>query len=97
MSFPSMKPNDTYYLTTDASDNGWGVCLSQFQNDKGYEVPLSFGSGSFANAEVNWPIKEKEIISFVKARSFILPWCSTYRNREYDKEDFIEILYSKCN
>ena len=67
MSFPSMKQNDRYYLTTDASDNGWGVCLSQFQNDKGYEVPLSFGSGSFANAEVNWPIKEKEMFSFVKA------------------------------
>ena len=67
MSFPSMKPNDTYYLTTDASDNGWGVCLSQFQNEKGYEVPLSFGSGSFVNAEINWPIKEKEMFSFVKA------------------------------
>ena len=66
MAFPSMKKEDTYYLTTDASDNGWGGCLSQFQSDLGYEVPLSFSSGSFCNSELNWPIKEKEMFSFVK-------------------------------
>ena len=67
MAFPSMKPEDTYFLTTDASDNGWGACLSQYQSDKGYEVPLSFSSGSFTNSELNWPIKEKEMFSFVKS------------------------------
>ena len=41
MAFPSMNQEDTFFLTTDASDNGWGGCLSQFQNEKGYEVPLS--------------------------------------------------------
>ena len=66
MSFPSMKKDDTYFLTTDASDSGWGGCLSQYQSGKGFEVPLSFSSGSFTNSEINWPIKEKEMFSFVK-------------------------------
>ena len=66
MAFPSMDREDTFFLTTDASDNGWGGCLSQFQNEKGYEVPLSFSSGSFTKSEMNWPIKEKELFSFVK-------------------------------
>ena len=66
MSYPSLDKRDTFYLTTDASDSGWGGCLSQFQHDKGSEVPLSFSSGSFTNSEVNWPIKEKELFSFVK-------------------------------
>merc|ERR1712035_146591 len=66
MAFPSMKQEDTYFLTTDASDMGWGGCLSQFQSEKGYEVPLSFSSGSFSNSELNWPIKEKELFSLVK-------------------------------
>ena len=66
MAFPSMKEEDTYFLTTDASDLGWGGCLSQYQSDIGYEVPLSFSSGSFTNSELNWPIKEKECFSLVK-------------------------------
>ena len=66
MAFPSMKKDDTFYLTTDASDSGWGGCLSQYQSDLGCEVPLSFSSGSFHNSELNWPIKEKEMYSFVK-------------------------------
>ena len=66
LAYPSMNKEDTFYLTTDASDSGWGGCLSQFQRDKGFEVPLSFSSGSFTNAEVNWPIKEKELYSFVR-------------------------------
>ena len=66
LAYPSMNKDDTFYLTTDASDSGWGGCLSQFQKDKGFEVPLSFSSGSFTNAEVNWPIKEKELYSFVR-------------------------------
>ena len=66
MAYPSMNKTDTFYLTTDASETGWGGCLSQFQQDKGIEVPLSFSSGSFTNAELNWPIKEKELFAFVK-------------------------------
>ena len=66
MAFPSMKKEDTYFLTTDASDQGWGGCLSQFQSEKGCEIPLSFSSGSFSNSELNWPIKEKELFSLVK-------------------------------
>ena len=66
MAFPSMEKEDMFFLTTDASDNGWGGCLSQFQKEKGYEVPLSFSSGSFTKSEMNWPIKEKELFSFVK-------------------------------
>ena len=67
MAYPSMEKTDTFYLTTDASDTGWGSCLSQFQKEKGSEVPLSFSSGSFTNAEINWPIKEKEMFAFVKS------------------------------
>ena len=66
LAYPSMNKTDVFYLTTDASESGWGGCLSQFQNDKGCEVPLSFSSGSFTNSEVNWPIREKELSSFVR-------------------------------
>lgn len=66
MAYPSMAEEDMFYLTTDASDNGWGGTLSQFQRNKGYEVPISFSSGSFTNSELNWPIKEKECSSLVR-------------------------------
>ena len=65
VSFYSNDPDDTLFLTTDASQTGWGVMLSQFQKSKGREVPLAFGSGAFGGAELNWPIYEKELFSFV--------------------------------
>ena len=66
MAYPSMDEEDIFYLTTDASDNGWGGTLSQFHRNRGYEVPISFSSGSFTNSELNWPILEKECSSFVR-------------------------------
>ena len=65
VAFFSKEPDDTLFLTTDASQTGWGVMLSQFQKSKGREVPLAFGSGAFGGAELNWPIYEKELFSFV--------------------------------
>ena len=65
VAFYSNDPEDTLFLTTDASHLGWGVMLSQFQKSKGREVPLAFGSGAFGGAEMNWPIYEKELFSFV--------------------------------
>ena len=65
VAFFSSDPEDTLFLTTDASQSGWGVMLSQFQKSKGREVPLAFGSGAFGGAQMNWPIYEKELFSFV--------------------------------
>ena len=65
VAFYSSDPEDTLFLTTDASQTGWGVMLSQFQKSKGREVPLAFGSGAFGGAQLNWPIYEKELFSFV--------------------------------
>ena len=65
VAFFSSEPEDTLFLTTDASRTGWGVMLSQFQKSKGREVPLAFGSGAFGGAQMNWPIYEKELFSFV--------------------------------
>ena len=65
VAFYSNDPEDTLFLTTDASQTGWGVMLSQFQKQKGREVPLAFGSGAFGGAALNWPIYEKELFSFV--------------------------------
>ena len=65
VAFYSNDPEDTLFLTTDASQSGWGVMLSQFQKSIGREVPLAFGSGAFGGAELRWPIYEKELFSFV--------------------------------
>ena len=65
--FYSHDPDDTLFLTTDASDQGWGCMLSQYQNSKSCEVPLAFGSGAFGGSQLNWPIYEKELYSFVSS------------------------------
>ena len=46
VAFFSKDPDDTLFLTTDASQTGWGVMLSQFQKSKGREVPLAFTEAS---------------------------------------------------
>ena len=66
LAYPSKNNDDCFFLTTDASEHGWGGCLSQFQKDKGCEVPLSFASGSFSNASTRWPILEKELNAFLR-------------------------------
>ena len=67
VAFYSHDPDDNLFLTTDASDQGWGCMLSQYQRSKGCEVPLAFGSGAFGGAQLNWPIYEKELYAFVSA------------------------------
>ena len=65
VAFYSHDPKDRLFLTTDASQLGWGSMLSQYQHKLGREVPLAFGSGAFGGAELNWPIYEKELYGFV--------------------------------
>ena len=65
LSFPSVDEKHILYLTSDASDLGWGVTLSQVLDDA-IERPLGFSSGRFRGSQLNWPIKEKELFAFVK-------------------------------
>ena len=67
VAFYSHDPDDNLFLTTDASDQGWGCMLSQYQKSQAGEVPLAFGSGAFGGAQLNWPIYEKELYAFVSA------------------------------
>ena len=67
VAFYSDNPEDQLFLTTDASVNGWGCMLSQYQTALKREVPLGFGSGAFGKTEMNWPIHEKELKSFVSS------------------------------
>ena len=66
LAFPSNKPEDTFVLTSDASDIGWGGTLAQLKSNENKEVPLGFVSGTWHDAELRWPIAEKELCSFVK-------------------------------
>ena len=50
-------------LTTDASQSGYGGCLSQILKD-GTEKPIRYFSGTFKGSEMNWIIREKELYSF---------------------------------
>ena len=62
LAFPSNDERDTIYLTTDASDIGYGGVLSEKQAN-GTEKPLGYFSGTFKAAEKNWQIREKELYS----------------------------------
>jgi len=65
IAFPSNNEKDILYLTMDASNIGWGVALSQSSGD-GTEKPLGFASGRFRGSQLNWPIQELELFSFVR-------------------------------
>ena len=61
LAFPSEDSH--LILTTDASDNAYGGCLSEL-NKMGLEVPIRYFSGTFKGSEKNWIIREKELYSF---------------------------------
>jgi len=66
LSFPSKNDNDRLIVTSDASDDGWGGCLSQIRTKSGIEQPLGFTSGTWHDAEIRWPIAEKELAAFMR-------------------------------
>ena len=59
MAYPSDDPKRRIFLTTDASNTGFGGILTQ-ENEYGIEQPIGFLSGTFKNAQINWPIRDKE-------------------------------------
>ena len=63
LAFPSEDLSAQLYLTTDASDIGYGGVLSEL-SENGTERPLGYFSGTFKGAEKNWIIREKELYSF---------------------------------
>ena len=60
MAYPSSDPRRRIFLTTDASDKGYGAILTQ-QDPHGREKPIGFLSGTFKDSQKNWPIRDKEL------------------------------------
>ena len=69
MAYPNSDPRNTLFLTTDASDLGFGSVLTQL-NKNGIECPLGFHSGQFKNSQKNWEIRVKEFYGFYTALDF---------------------------
>ena len=65
LAYPSQNEEHRLFLTTDASEHGWGISLSQRFEDN-IERPLGFGSGTFREAQTRWPIRDKELYALVK-------------------------------
>ena len=72
LAFPSKLGDYPLFLTSDASDTGYGSVLSERQPD-GSERPLGYLSGTFRNSQVNWPIMEKELYSFYAGLNYFYP------------------------
>ena len=72
LAFPSKQGDYPLFLTSDASDTGYGSVLSEKQPD-GSERPLGYLSGTFRNSQVNWPIMEKELYSFYAGLNYFYP------------------------
>ena len=65
---PVLMPKHKIFVTTDASDTGSGAILSF---GKSYETvqPVAYESCSFKGAELNYPIREKELLAIIRALS----------------------------
>ena len=67
--------NKPYVVICDASHNGMGALLAQY-NDNKVLVPIEFGSKCFNNTQLNWHVSEKEIFSIIyfveKWRPFLI-------------------------
>jgi len=69
MSYPDTDPRRTLFLTTDASNRGFGSVLTQLDSN-GIERPLGFHSGSFKGSQENWEIRVKEMYAFFISLDF---------------------------
>lgn len=72
LAFPDKDGKAPMYLTTDASDIGYGGVLSE-TGENGAERPLGYFSGSFRNSSLNWPILEKELYSLYHGLCYFYP------------------------
>jgi len=68
LSFPSNSEDSKLILSTDASETGYGACLTELLH--GCEQPIGFTSGNFRSSQLNWTISEKEAFAFVEGLNF---------------------------
>ena len=62
----SQMPENKIYVTTDASDTCSGALLS-FGTSWETARPVAFDSMTFKNAELNYPVHEKELLAVIRA------------------------------
>ena len=62
----SKMPDHKIFITTDASDKCSGAVLS-FSPSWETARPIAFDSMTFKNAELNYPIHEKELLAIIRA------------------------------
>jgi len=63
---PSLMPKSKIFVTTDASDIASGTVLS-FGESWETARPVSYDSCSFKDAELNYPVHEKELLAIIRA------------------------------
>lgn len=68
-----------FFITTDASNMGSGAILS-FGTTYDTAWPVTYESCSFKEAELNYPVHEKELLVIVCA---LTKWCSELLGYEF--------------
>jgi len=63
---PSLMPKSKIFVTTDASDIASGAVLS-FGESWETARPVAYDSCSFKDAELNYPVHEKELLAIIRA------------------------------
>ena len=63
---PSLMPKSKIFVTTDASDVASGAVLS-FGESWESARPVAYDSCSFKDAELNYPVHEKELLAIIQA------------------------------
>src|SRR6266404_3293192 len=92
----SLMPQHSIFVTTDASDFGSGAILSFGPT---YETarPVAFNSRAFKQAELNYPVHEKELLAIVRALG---KWCTEllgYRFQVYTDHRTLEHFRTQCD
>jgi len=67
----SKMPDHKIFVTTDASDKYSGAVLS-FSPSWESACPIAFDSMTFKNAELNYPVHKKELLTIIHA---LKKWC----------------------